>query len=63
MSSKNVNVDEWTDLFRRIGLSDDDMIRWHREFESRHPNGHQGFLEWLGLPDERIASIRAESSA
>lgn len=63
MSSKNVSVDEWTDLFRRIGLSDDDMHRWHREFEGRHPEGHQGFLEWLGLPEERIARIRAESSA
>ncbi|MFQ5526346.1 MAG: hypothetical protein ACE5GX_08810 [Thermoanaerobaculia bacterium] len=62
MSEKNVTVSEWTDLFRFIGLSDEDMHRWHREFESRHPDGHQGFLEWLGLPDERISTIRSQSS-
>lgn len=63
MSENKVNVDEWTDLFRFVGLSDEDMHRWHREFEARHPEGHQGFLEWLGLPEERIAGIRSRSAA
>ena len=63
MSNKSVNVDEWTDMFRFVGLSDEDMHRWHREFEKRHPDGHQGFLEWLGLPEERIVRIRTEMAA
>ena len=63
MSQKNVTVDEWTELFREIGLSDEDMHRWHREFERRHPEGHQGFLEWLGLPEERIGRIRSEATS
>jgi hypothetical protein len=63
MSQKNVTVTEWTELFREIGLSDDDMHRWHQEFERRHPEGHQGFLEWLGLPEDRISRIRGEAAS
>jgi hypothetical protein len=51
------------ELFRSIGLEDEQMQRWHAEFESRFPEGHQGFLEWLQLPAERIASIRKGSTA
>jgi len=39
------------------------MHRWHEEFERRHPDGHQGFLEWLGLPASEIAGIRAASAS
>ncbi len=58
MSKTNVNEDQWVDLFRSIGLDDETMHRWHVEFEGRHPEGHQGFLEWLELPAERIDEIR-----
>ena len=54
-----VSKDEWVAMFRRIGLTDDDMDRWHREFEKRHPDGHEGFLAWLGLSSDEIADIRA----
>lgn len=62
MSQANVNVDQWVELFRFVGLSEDDMHRWHAEFERRHPDGHQGFLQWLGLPADRIESIRKQSA-
>lgn len=62
MSQKNVNVEEWVAMFRAIGLEEPDMHRWHAEFEERHPDGHQGFLEWLGVPTERIAKIRKSSA-
>ena len=58
----NVNVEQWVEMFRTVGLSDQDMHRWHAEFERRHPEGHQGFLEWLGLPAGRIAEIRRDSA-
>lgn len=58
MTSNHVTVDEWTAMFRAIGLDEPAMHRWHVEFESRHPEGHQGFLEWLGLPDDEIDRIR-----
>ncbi|MCM2258245.1 MAG: hypothetical protein NDJ94_21635 [Vicinamibacteria bacterium] len=58
----NVSVEQWVEMFRVVGLTDDDMRRWHAEFERRHPAGHQGFLEWLGLPAERIAQVRRDSA-
>ncbi|HPX60684.1 MAG TPA: hypothetical protein PLN25_02800 [Deltaproteobacteria bacterium] len=53
-----VTVDEWVQRFRAIGLDDATMQKWHRLFEQENPAGHQNFLEWLGLPAERIAVIR-----
>jgi hypothetical protein len=59
---KSVSVEQWVEMFRAVGLRDEDMHRWHAEFERRHPEGHQGFLEWLGLPAERIERIRREAA-
>lgn len=53
-----VTVDEWVERFRAIGLDEAAMLNWHRLFERENPEGHQSFLEWLGLPGERIAEIR-----
>ena len=58
---QNVNKEEWVDLFREIGLSEEDMLKWHRLFEARHPEGHAGFLAWLGLSASEVAEIRAKS--
>ena len=56
---KNISKDAWVSLFREIGLSDETMMTWHRLFEKRHPDGHQSFLEWLGLPPAEIHNIRS----
>jgi hypothetical protein len=56
-----VTVDEWVSMFREIGLDDRTMMKWHHLFESRHPAGHQSFLEWLGLTAEKIGEIRTKS--
>lgn len=53
-----VTVEEWVGRFRAIGLDDAAMHAWHRLFERENPEGHQSFLEWLGLPPDRIAEIR-----
>jgi hypothetical protein len=58
MDSK-VSKDQWVAMFREIGLSEDDMMKWHRLFESRHPDGHEAFLAWLGIPPDEIVQIRA----
>jgi hypothetical protein len=57
-----VNVEEWTRRFRAIGLDDAAMEKWHRLFEQENPQGHQSFLEWLGLSADRIAEIRSKFS-
>jgi len=56
-----VNVDEWVRRFRACGLDDAAMAQWHRLFETENPDGHQDFLEWLGLPVERITKVRSDS--
>ncbi|MDY0042642.1 MAG: hypothetical protein RBS57_20215 [Desulforhabdus sp.] len=57
-----MNVEEWVELFREIGLDDAKMMEWHRRFEAKHPQAHRSFLEWLGLPEEEIEKIRVKSS-
>lgn len=56
-----IGVDDWRAMFREVGLSEADMKRWHAIFETRHPDGHQQFLEWLGLGPERIQRVRRDS--
>lgn len=53
-----VTVDEWVKRFRDIGLDEAAMEKWHRLFEKENPDGHQSFLEWLGLPAGKITEIR-----
>ena len=56
----HVNVEEWVAMFEAIGLDEARMHQWHKLFETRHPEAHQGFLEWLGLDREEIDRIRAK---
>ncbi len=58
---KNVNKEDWITMFREAGLSDEEMKKWHRLFEARHPEGHNDFLAWLGIPPDEINRIRANS--
>lgn len=55
---KDMNVENWVAMFREIGLDEQKMKLWHHLFESRHPESHQSFLEWLGCSDQEIARIR-----
>jgi hypothetical protein len=57
----NINKEQWIALFQELGLDEAAMQRWHHQFESRHPEAHQGFLEWLGLKAEEVAQIRQNS--
>ena len=58
---KKVNKAEWVAMFREVGMTDDMMMKWHRLFETRHPEGHEEFLAWLGITPDEIAKIRANS--
>ncbi len=59
MRSKHVNKQQWVELFRAIGLTDDAMQLWHREFEISNPEGHQEFLEWINIAANEISEIRS----
>ena len=54
-----MNKEKWVRLFREIGLDEETMVKWHRAFESRYPECHQSFLEWLNIPRDEISRIRA----
>jgi hypothetical protein len=43
---------------RGAGFSDDDMSRWHAQFEKSAPQEHQEFLEFLHIPAPEVQSIR-----
>jgi len=48
----------WIDVLRATGLSDEDMRRWHVEFERMSPQGHRDFLESLGIDSAEVDAIR-----
>lgn len=58
MSNAVMDKAKWVRLFREIGLDDETMRVWHQKFEANYPNGHQAFLEWLGISDAEITQIR-----
>ncbi len=58
---RSMTKERWTAIMRAAGLSDEDMLNWHREFEAREPSGHQDFLESLDLDRAEIRRIRAWS--
>jgi DNA-binding transcriptional MerR regulator len=56
-----ITKEKWVAIMRAAGFSEDDMRRWHHEFEKAAPAEHQEFLEFLRIPAEEIAKIRAHS--
>ena len=53
-----VTKQKWVEVMRGAGFTDDDMQRWHMEFEKSAPQEHQEFLEFLHIPSEEVKSIR-----
>lgn len=61
MHSRIITKDHWVALLKATGLDEDDMTRWHIEFEKMSPEAHQDFLESLGIDSEEIKLIRGLS--
>lgn len=59
--ARSMSKDGWTKMFRSIGLTDDDMRRWHTHFEQTMPEAHRDFLESLGLDAAEVRRIRSWS--
>jgi len=57
-----VTKEKWTEIMRAAGFSEQDMRRWHKEFEKSAPQEHQEFLEFLHIPADEIKSIRKWSA-
>jgi DNA-binding transcriptional MerR regulator len=55
---KNMTKEKWVSIMQAAGFSEDDMRRWHREFERAAPGDHNEFLHYLHIADAEIKSIR-----
>jgi len=53
-----MNKERWVRLLEAAGFSEEDMDRWHIDFERTAPESHQEFLEFLCIPVEEIRAIR-----
>jgi DNA-binding transcriptional MerR regulator len=58
-----LSKEKWTKIMRDAGLSDDDMHRWHAQFEKDAPEDHEEFLRFLKIPDGEVKRIREWSRA
>lgn len=58
-----ITKEKWTSIMRSCGFSDEQMHRWHAEFERSAPAEHQEFLEFLHIPAGEIKVIREKSAA
>jgi len=54
----SIDRETWVQVLRSVGMSQEDMDRWHAEFERNAPQGHHSFLRWLGIPEEEALAIR-----
>jgi DNA-binding transcriptional MerR regulator len=59
--SRVITKETWVSLLRAAGLDDAGMKNWHIEFEKTSPEGHQDFLESIGIEKDEIAAIRGWS--
>jgi len=60
--TETMTKDKWVSIMRAAGFKEEDMRRWHAEFERSAPQDHQEFLEYLHIPAEEIRRIREWSA-
>jgi hypothetical protein len=56
-----ITKEKWVSIMKSCGFSEDQMHRWHAEFERTAPEEHQEFLEFLHIPVAEINTIREQS--
>ena len=56
--TKVVTKEKWVSIMRACGFTEEQMHRWHCEFERSAPQEHQELLEFLHIPAEEIKQIR-----
>lgn len=54
-----LDKETWTGLLKASGMSEQDMDKWHRTFESQAPKRHQSFLEALGMTRAEAEHLRS----
>lgn len=56
-----ITKEKWVSIMKTVGLTKEQMHRWHAEFERSAPDEHQEFLEFLHIPAAEIKIIREQS--
>ncbi len=56
-----LSKEKWTRIMRDSGFSEDDMRRWHSQFEKDAPEDHEEFLRFLKIPEDEVKRIRERS--
>lgn len=56
-----ITKEKWVSIMKSCGFSEEQMHRWHAEFERSAPEEHQEFLEFLHIPSAEIKTIREQS--
>ena len=57
----DMTKEKWVSIMHAAGFSEEQMRRWHKQFEQQAPEEHQEFLEYLQIPVEEIGKIRSWS--
>ena len=55
---RKMTKEKWVAVMKAAGFTEEDMHRWHREFEKSAPKDHEEFLQFLHIPEKEIVSIR-----
>ncbi len=56
--TQKMTKDRWVAIMKAAGFTQENMGRWHHEFEANAPEDHQEFLEFLHIDPKEIARIR-----
>jgi len=56
-----ITKEKWVSIMRSCGFTEEQMHRWHAEFERSAPEEHQEFLEFLHIAPAEIKTIREKS--
>lgn len=60
---KTITKDQFVAILNEADITDAQKHKLHVLFETRHPEAHEAFLQWLGLPPEAVRSIREQARA
>lgn len=56
--TSDMTKEKWVSIMHAAGFGEEDMRRWHKQFEQQAPEEHQQFLEYLQIPADEIGTIR-----
>ena len=58
---KKLTKDQFVSILNDAGITEAQKHKLHGLFEARHPEAHEAFLQWLGMPPDSIRAIREKA--